>query len=251
MSLQLEFVGHACFRLWENGRPLIVTDPPTHKECKIDDDGSRLDAEIVIVSSLTDLAHSNTCLVRGQPRIINALDIAQGIKSDSINDEPVVAIGTAEAPDHTDHDPMDNAMYAFIAGGYWFAHVGDIGYGLQERELAPWIGKCDILMAIVGEMNTIALDDLDRMIDILSPTWIFPMHYGLPPLGGEDGGGMKPVDVFLNRRLNDSVLVVRHHSIAFPLLKSESGRPTIVVLEPSLYRPTKGLLEFQTKSFIP
>ena len=251
MSIQLEFVGHACFRLWENGRPSIVMDPFTHEECILDDDGSRLDADTVIVSSLTDRAHSNVNLVKGQPRIIDALDIARGVSTESINDEPVVAIGSAEAPDHTEHDPMENAMYAFKAGGYWFAHLGDLGYGLDEKELAPWIGKCDVLMAIVGAMNTVPLEDLDRMIDILSPTWIFPMHYGLPPIGGEGGGGMKPVDVFLNRRLNDSVLVIRQHTIAFPLPKAESGRSMIVVLEPSLYRPMKGLLEFQTKSFIP
>jgi len=29
MSVQLEFVGHACFRLWQDGRPAIVMDPYT------------------------------------------------------------------------------------------------------------------------------------------------------------------------------------------------------------------------------
>ncbi len=71
------------------------------------------------------------------------------------------------------------------------------------------------------------------------------MHYYLPPLGGEDGGGMDPVDTFLNRRSQDPVIVVRHHTVSLPLPESHDGRPTIVVLEPSGYRATGGFPEFQ------
>ena len=246
MSVQLEFVGHACFRLWEDGRPSIVMDPYLHEETKLEDDGSRLDAETVIVSSLTDRAHSNVGFVRDNPRVINALDVATGATSATINGEPIVGIATAEAPDHIHHAPMDNAMYAFKAGGLWFAHFGDLGYGLGEEELAPWANRCDVLMPIVGEMNTVKLGPLDMMIAFLNPTWIVPMHYGLPPLGGADAGGMTPVDAFLNRHPRSAVYVVRHHMVTFPLPKSDNGHPTIIVLEPSGYKPTGGLPAFRS-----
>ena len=246
MSVQLEFVGHACFRLWEDGRPSIVMDPYLHEETKLEDDGTRLDADTVIVSSLTDRAHSNVAFVRGNPRVINALDVATGETSATINEEPIVGIATAEAPDHIHHAPMDNAMYAFKAGGLWFAHLGDLGYGLGEEELAPWANTCDVLMPIVGEMNTVKLGPLDMMIEFLKPTWIVPMHYGLPPLGGADAGGMTPVDAFLNRHPRSPVYVVRHHTVTFPLPKSDNGYPTIIVLEPSGYKPTGGLPEFRS-----
>ena len=246
MSVGLEFVGHACFRLWEDGRPTIIMDPYSHEETKLEDDGSRLDAHTVIVSSLTDAAHANIAFVRGNPRVINALDVATGATSERINGEPVVAIAIAEAPDHTLHAPMDNAIYAFKAGGLWLAHLGDLGYGLGEEELAPWASKCDVLMPIVGEMNTVKLDELDPMIEFLKPTWIVPMHYGLPPLGGGNGGGMTPIDAFLNRHPRYPVYVARHHTVTLPLPKSEDGRPAIVVLEPSGYKPTGGLAEFRS-----
>ena len=88
--------------------------------------------------------------------------------------------------------------------------------------------------------------NIDAMIDFLKPTWIVPMHYYLPPLGGEGepGSGMAPVDDFLNRRSRDPVIVARHHTVTFPLTKSDDGRPTIVVLEPSGYRATGGLPAF-------
>ena len=245
MSVQLEFVGHACFRLWENGRPTIVMDPYQHAETKLDDDGTRLESDTVIVSSLTDVAHSNVGFVAGDPQVINALDVATGATTATINGEPLVAIATAEAPDHTHHDPMDNAMYAFTAGGVWFAHLGDLGYGLGDEELAPWIGKCDVLIPIVGEMNTVKLDALDSMIDFLKPTWIVPMHYGLPPLGGANAGGMTPIDAFLNRHPRSPVFIPRHHTVSFPLPEPAGEYPGIVVLEPSGYTPTGGLPVFR------
>jgi len=246
MSVQLEFVGHACMRLWEDNRPTIVMDPYLHEETKLEDDGFRLDADTVIVSSLTDRAHSNVAFAQGTPRVINALEVATGATSATINGVPLVGIATAEAPDHTHHAPMDNAMYAFNAGGLWFAHMGDLGYGLGDEELAPWLGKCDVLIPIVGEMNTVKLNDLDLMIQFLKPTWIVPMHYGLPPLGGPDAGGMTAIDAFLNRHHRSPVYVARHHTVAFPLPKSADGRPTIVVLEPSGYSPTSGFPEFRS-----
>ena len=246
MSVQLEFVGHACFRLWEDGRPTITMDPYSHKVTELHDDGSRLDADTVIVSSLTDEAHNNVAFVRGDPRVINALEVATGLTSPTINGEPLIAIAVAEHPNHDLHDPMDNAMYAFKAGGLWFAHLGDLGYGLGEEKLAPWVDKCDVLMPIVGERNTVKLDDLDLMIEFLKPDWIVPMHYGLPPLGGTDAAGMTPVDAFLNRHPRSAVYVARHHTVTFPTAKSEDGRPTIVVLEPSGYKATGGIPVFQS-----
>ena len=67
------------------------------------------------------------------------------------------------------------------------------------------------------------------------------MHYGLPPLAGEDGGGMTWIDKFLNHRQREHVLLVRDTKVAFPLPKSSDGRPTHVILEPAGYRPTAGV----------
>src|SRR5258708_24311396 len=87
MSVQLEFVGHACFRLWQDGRPSIVMDPLSYRELKLPDKGFRLEADTIIASSLTDPAHSTLELVKGSPQVINALDIAQGKIQPTINGE--------------------------------------------------------------------------------------------------------------------------------------------------------------------
>ena len=174
--------------------------------------------------------------------------MATGRVKETINGEPLLAIPAAEIPDHPEGTD-DNALYALKAGELWFGHLGDLGFGLSNNELTPWKGRCDVLSAIDGEKYTVPLDALDEMIDFLKATWVVPMHYGLPPLGGEGipGGGMSPVDVFLNRRPRDPVVIARHHTITFPTTQSDDGRPTIVGLEPSGYQPTGGLPEFRVQ----
>ena len=235
MAVHLEWVGMACFRLWQDGGPVIAMDPYTPSAIGLVDDGTRIQADTVIVSSLTDVAHANVKLIEGEPRVINALDVARGLADAQIYDAPLAAVEAAEAPDHPD-GADDNALYAFKAGGLWFLHMGDLGYRLNEDQLAPFAGRCDVLLALTGEGLTLRLDELDPMIDILNPTWIVPMHYNLAPVSGQKRV-MTKLDVFIERRPRDPVIFARRQVVTFPLPASQLGRPTIVVLEPSGYQP--------------
>lgn len=242
MSIQLEFIGHACFRLWQDQRPFIVMDPYTHVALKIPDDGTRLDADIVIVSSLTDWGHDNTRFVKGNPRVINAYDLAHEHAIVTINSEPVITVEAAEIANHPEGtDP--NALYAFKAEGLWFMHMGDLGFGLTKEQLKPFVGHCDVLMALVGENLTLPLAELDPMLDYLKPSWIFPMHYELPPISG----GMSTVDKFLERHPRNPVIIVRQDRVSFPLPRLSPDLPTIVILEPSGYKATGGLPQFHCR----
>lgn len=235
-KVEIEFLGHACFRIWQDGKPKIVTDPYTHSDVGMVDDGKQFEAETVIVSSLTDLSHNNYRLVSGNPTVINALDLASGKATATLNDEPIIAIPAAENPAHPT-GPDDNGMYAFKVGDLWFAHIGDLGFQLDNEALAPWVGHCDVLLAITGETYSLTLDELDPMIDFLKPKMIFPMHYHLPPPGEK----MVQVTEFLARRKDDPVLVVKHHTIELPIPQVKAGHPTIVVLQPNGYVPNKNM----------
>ena len=230
MSVELEFVGHASFRLWEEGHPTILMDPLSHDECKLAYDGRKYEAEMVLVSSMTDPAHDNVGLAVGNPRVVNALDVARGDAEAEINGGPLIAVQAAEHPEHTEHSPNDNALYAFQAGGLWFVHMGDLGYELTPEQLAPFKERCDVFMAITGEQNTPTHAEVGRMVDFLEPRFLFPMHYNIPPLSF----GMSTLQKFLDFRARDPVFIARNHKVALPL-PIESERPTIVVLEPSGY----------------
>ena len=235
MAVHLQWIGMACFRIWEDDTPAIAMDPYTPESIGLVDDGKRLNADTVIVSSLTDVAHANVGLVDGNPKVINALDVARGVTSPEINGRRLIAVEAAEAPDHPD-GADDNALYAFSAGPLWFLHMGDLGYGLNADQLAPFAGHCDVLLTLTGEALTVKFDELNPMIDILSPSWIIPMHYSLPPVSGIKRR-MTPIEPFLQLRQRDPVIYCRHHTLTFPLPPPVTDRPTIVILEPFGYDP--------------
>ena len=111
--------------------------------------------------------------------------------------------------------------------------MGDLGFGLTSEELARFANRCDLLLAIVGQANTLSLEDVDVMIDKLNPKWIVPMHYRLwwPTK-------MRPLDEFISRRPQDPLIFPRTNTVEFPLPTQELGRRCIVVLEPSA-KPTE------------
>ena len=241
MPIHLQWFGLATFRLWGDRVTTLAMDPyspPVVADaCGIADPEAldfRIQADTVICSSLTDEAHSYLPAVEGYANVINALDVAQDTIHPEINGDRMIAVQVAEAPHHPE-GPDDNALYAFKAGGLWFLHMGDLGYGIGADELAPFAGHCDVLLALVGEHLTLELDELDPMIEVLRPSWIVPMHYNCPPLTA----GMTKLAGFLGRRARDPVIYVRHHTVTFPLPKLGSDRPTIVVLEPAGYEATE------------
>ena len=230
MSVSVEFVGHACFRIWVDGCPLIVTDPYPPARLGLPS-LEPLAAETVIVSSLTDDAHSHISLVAGNPHVINALEIAHGLQ-EIIGNEAIVAVEATEARDHP-RGPQDNALYSFKVGDLWLMHMGDLGYELTAEELSPFKDKCDVLFALAGQRLTPKFTELNRMFEVLAPRWILPMHYELPPLGF----GMTTVEEFLEDRREDPLVRPRNHTIDLPLPTLKEGHPTIVVLDPSGYTP--------------
>jgi L-ascorbate metabolism protein UlaG (beta-lactamase superfamily) len=240
MAANVEWVGLACFRIWADGGPVIVTDPYTPNALGLTDPDElalQLTADVVLASSLTDRAHSYIELVGGEPQVINALDVAEGRISPELYGEPVVAVAAAESADHPE-GPKDNALYAFAIGGLWVMHMGDLGYGLRNHELEPFRGRCDVLLALAGEGLVLDHEELDPMIDFLKPRWIVPMHYGLAPVIGQMHV-MSKVETFLEHRASEPVLLHRSTSVSFPLDSGANDRPTIVVLDPSGYEPTE------------
>jgi hypothetical protein len=238
MSVNIEWVALSCLRIWRDGGPAIVTDPCYPPEVGMPGNGQTIEGDIVITSSQNDLAHGYPKFVRGEPRVIDALEVnQQGIEAE-IDDGPLITLKTAEGPGHLDgqgrfEPPTDNAVYAFQVGGLWILHLGDVGYGLGVEELAPFVGHCDVLLPPVGQTNTISLQDLDFLIYHLKPRWIIPVHYKLPPVATI----LQPLDDFLVRRPQDPLLYARTNTVTLPLELPATGHPAIIVLDPSGYEP--------------
>ena len=227
MAVNLEWVGHACFRIWREGGPVIVTDPfsPTRLGLPA---GPAIHGDTAIVSSLDDLAHGFPKLIHGSPRVINALDLVRHDRWGEVDGNPLIPLGAAESPWHDSGSPKDNALYAFKVENLWILHLGDLGYGPDPAELAVFEGKCDVLLAIVGQANTLSLEELSSIIEQLKPRWIVPMHFLLwwP-------SKMRPLSDFLKSRPRDPVIYTRSTTVQFSQTSAGLKSPTIMVLEAS------------------
>ena len=222
--MRLTWYGHACFRL-EGAGISIVTDPYTPELAGLA--AVPEPADVVVMSSALDEAHSNAAGVPGAPRVLNALDavarpvaIAAGIEL-----EAVAAMEGVDRPD----DPKANALYRLELDGLAICHMGDVGRPLTAAQLDPLRGRVDVLLALAGAGLTIALADLDDAIAAIDPRVIVPMHFRTPSLRYSAG----PVEDFLARRPHDAV--VRHASSSLALdAASLPQRRTIHVLRPAL-----------------
>jgi L-ascorbate metabolism protein UlaG (beta-lactamase superfamily) len=183
-------------------------------------------ADVVVMSSALDPAHSCPEQVPGAPRVVNALDavdqpveLAWGVE--------VSAVAASEGYDRD--DPRQNAMYRLALDGVAVCHMGDVGNALTEEQLAPLRGRVDVLLALAGARQTIALPDLDRAIDEIAPRIVIPMHYRVPSVRYELG----PLEDFLARHEAEPIERPRRHWLEVTPETLPAQR-TIVVLEPLL-----------------
>ena len=122
--MRVSWYGHACFRL-EGGGVSIVTDPYTPELAGLAPVTGP--ADIVLMSSALDEAHSNAAMIAGSPRVLNALEAVEHpvAVADGIVVEAVAAMEGVDRPD----DPKANALYRFELDGIAVCHMGDVGGG--------------------------------------------------------------------------------------------------------------------------
>lgn len=199
--MRITWYGHACFRIDSGyGGISIVTDPYTPEGAGLE--AVRQPADVVLMSSALDEAHSNAAMIPGDPRVFNALDAVAEPREvlDGLWVQGIAAMEGADRPD----DPKANALYRFELDGIAVCHMGDVGNPLTDEQLAPLRGRVDVLLALAGGGLTIALPDLDRAIEEIGPKIVVPMHYRTPSLLY----GAGPVEDFTSR--HPQVPVVRH-----------------------------------------
>jgi L-ascorbate metabolism protein UlaG (beta-lactamase superfamily) len=223
--VRVTWYGHACFRL-EGAGLAVVTDPYTPADAGLLPIAE--EADVVVMSSALDEAHSCAQAVPGQPRVLNAL-AAVGRPAEIADGVVVEAFAASEGEDRPD-DPKANALYRFELDGIAVCHMGDIGTPLSRDHVARLRGRVDVLFALAGGGLTIALPDLDDAIEQIGPRVIIPMHYAIPSLLYSVG----PVEAFLARRGGDRI--VEHDVSTIEIGAAEltaSPGPTIHVLLPA------------------
>jgi L-ascorbate metabolism protein UlaG (beta-lactamase superfamily) len=223
--VKIRFYAHASFRLEVDGFA-VTTDPYTPGPQNSGFDPIDELADVVIMSSATDPFHSDPSHVRGDPTVVNALELPpEGAEARGLHVRPFPAMESMTFDFGRDPD----AMYLFTLGGVRVLHMGDIGNPISREHLDALHGKVDLLFALAGAHATIALDDLDAAIDAIGPRVVIPMHY----FNARGVLDIEPVDTFLERHPADSVSWVNGSELELTPESLPAKAPRIYMLEQS------------------
>ena len=173
--MRLKWYGHAAFRLMADTGLTVITDP--YGPACVGYPPITDAANVVIISSDDDEGHCRADLIAGKPQVINALTVAREGRPTTVAGLTVQAIEVAEWEFHAQHAvPGANGMYRFEIDGISIGHMGDAGNALDDRQLEFFAGL-DVLLALAGGPPTIALPDLQKLIDEVQPRMVIPMHF--------------------------------------------------------------------------
>ncbi len=174
--MKIKWYGQASFAFENSFGIRIVTDPydPAKAGYKPFPDP----ADIVIKSSSSDDFHDNDHLVpkREGSMVVDALDVAL---NGGVTEARGVEIRAIEAMEHLDHPsghPDQNAMYRFAMDRIEIGHMGDMGNDFSEEQLAFFKGV-DVLISHAGGFPVISLEELVRVVGIITPKLVIPMHF--------------------------------------------------------------------------
>ena len=151
---------------WLRSRGFPLRGTAFDRDRSVRPDGSGLDlittrADLVVMSSALDEAHSSWEQVPGDPKVVNALDAVD--TPIPLGDDVVLnAIAASEGSDRPD-DPKANAMYWLDLDGVVVFHMGDIGTPLTSEQETRLPRSVDVLLALAGATLTIALPTSTRV----------------------------------------------------------------------------------------
>jgi hypothetical protein len=165
--VKIRFYAHASFRLEADGLS-VITDPYTPGPQNSGFDPIDEPADIVIMSSATDSFHSDPSHVRGDPTVVNALELPpEGRRCGGCIIRPSPAMESVTFD--YGRDPDAQRPVPVTLGGPARAAHGDIGNPVPQEHLDALRGHVDLLFALTGAHATIAHDDLEAAIETISP----------------------------------------------------------------------------------
>ena len=163
--MQIEYFGHACFRITTESGIKIVTDPYTKIGYELP---KGLTADVVTVSH----GHFDHNYVEG---ILGDFEVVSKLEKKVFGDVSIEGISTF-------HDLVDgklrgkNTVYKITADGLTVCHLGDIGEPCN-KERAKQIGKVDVLLIPIGGNYTIDAKTAWEYVRAIAPNTVIPMHF--------------------------------------------------------------------------
>ena len=168
--MKIKWYGHSAFLITSDDGVKIVLDP--YESGGYNGAlayGKISDKADIAVTSHEHADHADTKSLPGSPQILKEGG-THAIKGISFK-------GIA-----TFHDPSKgsergtNTIFTFTVDGVKVCHLGDLGHGLTDKEVAE-IGPVDVLLIPVGGYFTIDAQQATRVVEQIKPKVVIPMHY--------------------------------------------------------------------------
>ena len=172
--MKIKWYGHASFIISDSDGRSVITDPYTPETSGYQPIPDVPD--VVLTSSLNDDFHDRSDLILGDPLRINMLDVARGSGEIAAAGLVFKGIESSEMYEHPFHEPDKCAMYRWQMDGISIGHMGDIGNPFTPEEYA-FFADIDVFLVLAGDVPTIRLPDLKRVIDRVAPKLVIPMHF--------------------------------------------------------------------------
>lgn len=181
--MKIKYLGHSCFKMTDSRGVVIITDPfdesvgykmPNEK------------ADIVTVSH-GHFDHNYFKAVSGDFKVIDK------VGNFYVKDINIKGIASYHDKEHG-AKRGSNTVYTYEIDGVKLCHMGDLGH-IPDKKMADEIGGVDILLIPVGGYFTIDADEASKVVELLQPGVVIPMHYKTP----EVDFPIETVDKFLEK----------------------------------------------------
>ena len=206
-QLTVTYYGHCAF-LWETGQGArVLVDPYRNREDRFW--FTRKFPQIHCDLGLITHAHFDHDAADRLPETASLLRMPGVLK---FRDVSVRGIGDSHSNPRGNTPDFPNVMYRLEADGLRFLHLGDNRADWPDR-VTKSVGEVDVLMVTVDDSNhLLSYQEVDSIIDRLSPKVVIPMHYRIPGLM-PCSSGLLPPDGWL--ATHSGVKRLERHSAVF------------------------------------
>jgi len=162
--MEISYLGHSSF-LIKTLQATIVTDPFNES---IGIKPKEVTADIVTISH-HHFDHDNLGIVKGDPVVI-----------DGAGEYDLKGVEIYGVPSFHDKSKGSerggNTIFVVESEEIRLCHLGDLGLVLSEGEIEK-LGEIDILFTPIGGKYTIDSDEAVKLISLIEPNIVIPMHY--------------------------------------------------------------------------
>lgn len=188
--MEINYLGHACFKLRGQGTTVVMDPYPP----SVGPTMSKVSADIITVSHHHDdhdaVGRVTGTARRDEPFVIDAPGEYE------VNGVSIYGMGSF----HDANEGADrgkNAMFVVTMDEVRVAHLGDLGHQLSDKQVEE-LGSVDVLLCPVGGVYTLDPKGAVSVINAIQPSYVVPMHYKTKTHDQKVFGELSTVDEFLS-----------------------------------------------------